>query len=57
MVNSSREEIERSLSEDDFIARGLASRDHARITGEYKDAAIVIEHLQQMLLDTKKSQE
>ncbi|NTU44843.1 MAG: hypothetical protein HGA99_04870 [Chlorobiaceae bacterium] len=57
MANSSREDIKRSLSEEKFIARGLASRDHARIAGEYKDAAIVIEQLQQMLLEAKKIKE
>ncbi|HWR01461.1 MAG TPA: YlcI/YnfO family protein [Chlorobaculum sp.] len=54
IVSSLRTNIERRLSQKEFIARGLASRDRARITGQYEDAQVVIDELQKMLLEEKK---
>ncbi|CAG9193481.1 Prevent-host-death protein [Burkholderia vietnamiensis] len=42
---SIREGIERRRLQSEFIARGLASRDDARRTGEYVSAADVLERL------------
>jgi predicted transcriptional regulator len=52
--SSIRANIDRRLSQKEFIARGLASRDRARMTGEYVDADLVVERLQEMLLEVKK---
>jgi len=50
---SLRTNIERRLSQQEFIARGLASRDRARQTGEYVDAETVLDRLQLMLNEAK----
>ncbi|WP_414016278.1 YlcI/YnfO family protein [Burkholderia vietnamiensis] len=42
---SIREGIERRRLQSEFIARGIASRDDARRTGEYVSAADVLERL------------
>lgn len=52
--SSIRANIDRRLSQRELIARGLASRDRARINGEYVNAELVIERLQEMLLEAKK---
>jgi predicted transcriptional regulator len=52
--SSIRANIERRLSQKEFIARGLASRDRVRRTGEYEDAHVVMDQLQKMLLEAKK---
>ena len=49
-----RTTIEHRQAEREFIARGLASRDNARQTGRYIDAATVVERLE-VLLDKAKS--
>ena len=41
--------IERRKHQRDFIARGLASRDEAKRTGEYYSAEIVLSELADML--------
>lgn len=46
---SVRETIERRRSRSEFIARGLASRDEARLTGAYIDAGVVHAELADML--------
>lgn len=51
---SLRANIERRLSQKEFIARGLASRDHARQTGEYVDAWAVLDRLELMLNEVKE---
>lgn len=51
---SLRANIERRLSQKEFIARGLASRNHASSTGVDEDADVVVEQLQKMLLAEKK---
>lgn len=48
--------IGQRLSQDQFIARGLASRDRAREHGIYHDATSVIEELQAMLDKAKRKQ-
>ena len=50
---SLRTNIERRLSQKEFIARGLASRDRAIGTGEYVDAGAVLDRLQLMLNEAK----
>ncbi|NHQ59996.1 prevent-host-death protein [Chlorobium sp. BLA1] len=52
--SSIRANIDRRLNQKEFITRGLASRDHARITGVYKDADLVVDRLHEMLLEAKK---
>lgn len=46
--------IEQLLSQDEFIAMGLVSRDHARITGRYADARSVFDELSSMLAEEKQ---
>lgn len=50
---SIRENIERRLVQQEFIARGLRSGDNARRTGNYIDAADVVTKLEQMLTTAK----
>ncbi|MDP2880971.1 MAG: YlcI/YnfO family protein [Azonexus sp.] len=52
---SIRESIERRQHQQEFIARGLRSRDDARLTGKYATADTVIERLEQMLATAKTS--
>ena len=52
--SSLRMGIEQRLSQDEFIARGLASRDRARVTGIYEDARSVIDELSRMLDEEKQ---
>jgi len=47
--SSLRANIEKRLSQKEFIARGLSSRDRARETGEYIESSLVLEELQGML--------
>jgi hypothetical protein len=51
---SLRANIERRLSQKEFIARGLASQERILRAAEYEDAHVVVEHLQKMLLAEKK---
>ncbi|MEO7496079.1 MAG: YlcI/YnfO family protein [Massilia sp.] len=46
---SLRLHIERRVTQRDFIARGLASRDEAKHTGEYYDADDVLAELDTLL--------
>ena len=55
--SSIRANIDRRLSQKEFIARGLASRDRARITGVYEDADLVVDQLQKMLIEAKKKRQ
>lgn len=54
MEDSIRANIERRLSQQEFIARGLASRDRAIETGEYVDAGAVLDRLELMLNEAKE---
>jgi len=49
VVESIQANIERRRLQKEFIARGLASRDEARRTGEYFDAEDVMRELDDML--------
>jgi predicted transcriptional regulator len=51
--HSVRVQIERRRSQREFIARGLASRDEARRTGEYFDSDDVLAELDEMLADAE----
>ncbi|WP_302555310.1 hypothetical protein [Burkholderia metallica] len=48
-MNMFRDGGERRRAQREFVARGLASRDEARRTGEYIDAANVRAELEHML--------
>lgn len=50
---SIRDSIERRRYQQEFLARGLASRDKAHQTGEYVPADAVIGRLEQMLARAK----
>lgn len=50
---SIRESIGRRQIQQEFIARGLRSRDNARQTGKYASANAVIGRLEQMLATAK----
>jgi predicted transcriptional regulator len=50
---SIRESIGRRQIQQEFIARGLRSRDNARQTGKYASADAVIGRLEQMLATAK----
>lgn len=49
MEEALREQVKRRQLKDDFIARGLASRDKAKQTGEYYDVDEVLVRLDAML--------
>ncbi|HWK61970.1 MAG TPA: YlcI/YnfO family protein [Eoetvoesiella sp.] len=49
-----RSQVELRKANDAFLARGLASRDHARQTGHYVDAETVLNKLQTKLDAAKK---
>ncbi|EKS9799051.1 MULTISPECIES: YlcI/YnfO family protein [Burkholderia] len=49
MESALRDGIARRRLQHEFVARGLASRDEARRTGEYVDAAEVQSELESML--------
>jgi predicted transcriptional regulator len=49
--HSLRLQIERRQSQREFIARGLASRDEAKCSGEYHDADDVLRELDELLDD------
>jgi predicted transcriptional regulator len=49
MEQSLRAQIARRQFQREFVARGLASRDEARQSGEYSDAAVVHAELRDML--------
>lgn len=49
MMNMSCDGVARRRAQREFVARGLASRDEARRTGEYIDAANVRAELGRML--------
>jgi Arc/MetJ-type ribon-helix-helix transcriptional regulator len=46
---SVRASVQRRRIQAEFIARGLRSRDEARLIGDYVDADVVIEQLQRKL--------
>lgn len=46
---SIREGIERRRNRSEFIARGIASREEARSTGDYVSASEILQKLQQRL--------
>lgn len=50
---SIREGIERRRAQQEFIARGLRSRDEARRSGRYVAAGDVVTRLEKMLADAK----
>ena len=50
-----REQIKRRKIQDEFIARGLASRNKARQSGEYYSAEDVLAGLDSMLAKAEKS--
>ncbi|MEI7825349.1 MAG: YlcI/YnfO family protein [Chlorobiaceae bacterium] len=52
--SSLRANIERRLARNEFIARGLASREHARATGEYIAADEVLSVLHNSLFEAKQ---
>ncbi len=51
--SSLRTNIERGLTRNEFIARGLASREHARATSEYVAADEVLSALHNSLFNAK----
>lgn len=53
MEQSLRDEVQRRRHQAEFIARGLASREEARRTGEYFDAEQVHDELRSMLDQAK----
>lgn len=52
--SSIREKVERRRVHEEFIARGLRSRDQARQTGDYVDADAVLASLQRKLDATRQ---
>lgn len=53
MEQSLREQVTRRQLQQEFVARGLASRDEARQTGDYAEAAAVHAELRGMLTKAK----
>jgi len=49
-----RAQIDQRQMQDEFIARGLASRDRARKTGRYIPASAVLDKLEAQLTQAKK---
>jgi predicted transcriptional regulator len=56
MESSLRASVNRRQMQRDFVARGLQSRDKARRTGEYYNAADVHAELEAMLVAAEKAQ-
>jgi predicted transcriptional regulator len=56
MESSLRASVNRRQMQRDFVARGLQSRDEARRTSEYYDAADVHAELEAMLVAAEKAQ-
>lgn len=54
LEQSIRESIERRRHQREFLARGLASRDEAKRTGNYRSADAVLTRLEQMLAQAKQ---
>ena len=52
---SIRESIERRQAQQGFVARGLASRDKAKQTGQYVSADAVVGRLEKMLAKAKSA--
>ena len=52
---SIRENIARRQLQGEFVARGLASREDARATGNYTSADAVVGRLEKMLASAKKA--
>ena len=50
---SIRENISRRQLQSEFVARGLSSREHARVTGKYVSADAVLGRLEKMLTVAK----
>lgn len=55
MEQALREQVKRRKILDEFIARGLASRDKAKQSGEYYGAEDVLAGLDSMLANAEKS--
>lgn len=55
--SSIKKGIEQRNSQNEFIVRGLASRDRARETGRYEDAPSVIDELSAMLAEAKRKKQ
>ena len=51
--SSIRVAIERRQAQTDFVSRGLASRDEARVSGEYFAADDVLNDLDELLADAQ----
>ena len=54
MEQALQEQVKRRKLQDEFIARGLDSRDKAKQTGEYYDVDDVLANLDTMLSSAKK---
>ncbi|MBL4901824.1 MAG: prevent-host-death protein [Desulfocapsa sp.] len=55
MEQALREQVSRRKIQNEFIARGLVSRDKAKQSGEYFSANEVLDHLDSMLANAEKS--
>lgn len=55
MEQALREQVNRRKNQNEFIARGLASRDKAKQSGEYYSANEVLDYLDSMLVNAEKS--
>ena len=55
MEQALREQVNRRKTQNEFIARGLASRDKAKQSGEYYSANEVLDYLDSMLVNAEKS--
>ncbi len=53
--SSIRANIDRRISQKEFITRGLFSGERARSIGEYENADFIVEQLQEMLSKAKKN--
>lgn len=51
-----RAQIDQRQSQDAFVARGLDSRDRARLTGQYVTSAAVLKKLESALAKAKRKQ-
>jgi hypothetical protein len=51
---SVRAQIEKRRLQEEFIARGLASRENAKRNGDYVPSAVVLKHLESKLAKVKK---
>ena len=53
LETSVRDSVQRRRNQQEFVRRGLASLENARLTGSYVDADVMLARLERKLADTR----